>query len=224
MSHLLWDMEGEFTATAAAESLCPERVKCLYFGTTNFCLISITMNLGEIKTQPSEGSLEWRHLPVFLLAIKNECTQAYPSTQWKSHLHTLILAQAVDDFDDEVLGNLEVLQADALRAVQHEEEVDGTAGALCSKAQERRGLRFLSEQLAQSGRFCREAYQSKQLMSAVSPDQVGACVLSTRKAQRKIKRQNGCIGDLRVSLLIFPFSFCSVPLIRHVAFPSCKYP
>lgn len=38
----------------------------------------------------------------------------YPWTQWKSHLHTLVLAQAVDDFDDEVLGNLEVLQANAL--------------------------------------------------------------------------------------------------------------
>lgn len=111
----------------------------------------------------------------------------YPSTRWKSHLHTLVLAQAVNDFDDEVLGNLEVLQADALRAVQHEEEVDRTAGALCSKAQERRGLCFLSEQLVQSSMFCREAYQSKQLISAISPDQVGACALSTHKAQCKTK-------------------------------------
>ena len=148
----------------------------------------------------------------------------YSGTRWKPHLHTLVLAQAVDDFDDEVLGNLEVLQADALRAVQHEEEVDGTAGALCSKAQEQRGLCFPSEQLAQSSTFCREAYQSKQLISAVSPDQVGACALSTRSARCKIKRQNSCIGDLRVSLLIFPSAFCSAPLIRHVALPSCEYP
>lgn len=63
-------------------------------------------------------------------------TSVHPCTRWKPHLHTLVLAQAVDDFDDEVLGNLEVLQADAFRAVQHEEEVDGPAGALCSRAQD----------------------------------------------------------------------------------------
>lgn len=59
---------------------------------------------------------------------------------------------------------------------------------------------------------------------AVSPGQVGACALPTRKARCEIKWQNSCIGDLRVSLLIFPFAFCSAPLIRHVAFPSCEYP
>lgn len=114
------------------------------------------MNLGGTNTQPSVvealwsgGSLEWRHLPVYLLAVKNESTQVdsgiqvYPCTQWKPHLHALVLAQAVNDFDDEVLGNLEVLQADALRAVQHEEEVDGTAGALCIKAQDGGACVFL---------------------------------------------------------------------------------
>lgn len=46
------------------------------------------------------------------------------------HLDQLIPAQPVDDLDDEVLGDLKVLQADALRAVQHEEDVDGAALAL----------------------------------------------------------------------------------------------
>lgn len=148
-------------------------------------------NLGGIKTHPSY-TLEVQPCGdislVFCLHRKTcECTQACPGTWWKSHLHTLILAQAVNDFDDEVLGNLEVLQTDALRAVQHEEEVDGSTGALCSKAQEQRSLCFLPEQLIQSITFCREAQQSKQLMSAVSPDQVGACALSTCKAWCKMK-------------------------------------
>ena len=48
-----------------------------------------------------------------------------------AHLDQLVPAQPVDDLDDEVLGNLEVLQPDALGAVQHEEDVDGAALALC---------------------------------------------------------------------------------------------
>lgn len=47
-----------------------------------------------------------------------------------AHLDQLVPAQPVDDLDDEVLGDLEVLQPDALGAVQHEEDVDGAALAL----------------------------------------------------------------------------------------------
>lgn len=142
----------------------------------------------------------------------------YPCIQWKPHLHTLVLAQAVNDLDDEVLGNLEVLQANALRAVQHEEEVDRPAGALCIKAQEWRGLCLCPEHLDQSSVFGREMYQSKQLMSALSAGQVGAP--STTKALCKIKQQNSCLGDLRVSLLIFPFARCSAALTRHQRFQA----
>lgn len=51
--------------------------------------------------------------------------------QGGAHLDQLVPAQPVDDLDDEVLGDLEVLQPDALGAVQHEEDVDGAALALC---------------------------------------------------------------------------------------------
>lgn len=51
--------------------------------------------------------------------------------QGGTHLDQLVPAQPVDDLDDEVLGDLEVLQPDALRAVQHEQDVDGAALALC---------------------------------------------------------------------------------------------
>lgn len=47
-----------------------------------------------------------------------------------THLDQLVLAQPVDDFDNKVLGNLKVLQAYALRAVQHEEDVNGATPAL----------------------------------------------------------------------------------------------
>lgn len=48
----------------------------------------------------------------------------------QAHLYQLVPTQPVDDLDDEILGDLKVLQPDALGAVQHEEDVDGAALAL----------------------------------------------------------------------------------------------
>lgn len=48
------------------------------------------------------------------------------------HLYQLVPGQPIDDLDDKVLGDLEVVQADALGAVHHEEDVDGAAPALCT--------------------------------------------------------------------------------------------
>lgn len=80
MSHLCWDMEEEFTATAGRVPLPRKSEMSLFWDNKLLCLLHHFMNLGGIRTHPSYileakpcgGSLEWTHLPIFLLAVKNK--------------------------------------------------------------------------------------------------------------------------------------------------------
>lgn len=80
MSHLLWDMKKEFSSIAGEVLLPRKSEMSMFWDNKLLSYLHHVMNLGGIKThtsytleaKPCGGSLEWRHLPIFLLVVKNK--------------------------------------------------------------------------------------------------------------------------------------------------------
>lgn len=147
------------------QSCCPERVTHVYFGRKQ-TLQTLPMNLGGTEThQVIKLSLvEWRHLPVFPLAVKNKFILALEgnltftrSSLLRRSMTLMMKSLAIWKFCRPMLSELSNTNRRSTGPQVHS-VVKHTRGEAC--------VCYLS--CSQSNVLCREAYPSNQPVFAVS--------------------------------------------------------